>query len=261
MAPAAGPVESASNVKVDNVENKDGDEDGDEDEKEDKDENEEDKPAKPPVNTFVSKRKKPDTLPNFCVVDDSKIEITLVSSSLEESMAKNNFTASSFEVGGSANIKGVDIGASGGTSQRDESGSGSRTTDVETLMIGNYRFPRASVFLRAEDLEPTEGLASAIEKVRVTKPLDQLKALYDSYGHFFCEEVLIGGRLQTTRAIKITDKYSVSRAKSQFKAQVGVTISAPMIASINAKNSKETGSDEEHSKQETYSSDTITSIA
>lgn len=84
-------------------------------------------------------------------------------------------------------------------------------------MIGTYRFPRASIFLKAEDLEPTEGLAAAIQRVRVTKSLDQLKALYDTYGHFFCEEVLIGGRLQTTRATKITDKYSVSRAKSSSK--------------------------------------------
>ncbi|KAF5567607.1 membrane attack complex component perforin (MACPF) domain-containing protein [Fusarium phyllophilum] len=215
-------------------------------------------PAKPPANVPVSRRKKPEALPNFAVADDSKIEITLVSSRLEESMAKNNFTASSFEVGGSANIKGVDLGGSGGKSEREEHGEGKRDTNSETLMIGNYRFPRASIFLRAEDLEPTEGLAAAIEKVRVTKSLEQLKALYDSYGHFFCEEVLIGGRLQTTRATKITDKYSVTRAKSQFKAEVGVAISIPSVASINGKYSKESGSDEEQSQQETHSSDAIT---
>ncbi|CZR43765.1 uncharacterized protein FPRO_07318 [Fusarium proliferatum ET1] len=215
-------------------------------------------PAKPPATVTVSRRKKPEALPNFAVVDDSKIEITLVSSRLEESMAKNNFSASSFEVGGSANIKGVDLGGSGGRSERTERGEGKRDTSSETLMIGNYRFPRASIFLRAEDLEPTEGLAAAIERVRLTKSLDQLKALYDNYGHFFCEEVLIGGRLQTTRATNITDKYSVTRAKSQFKAEVGVAISIPKIASINAKYSKESGSDEEHSQQETHSSDAIT---
>ncbi|KAL9564491.1 hypothetical protein ACKAV7_010943 [Fusarium commune] len=248
-------VQATTSAEGDNTETKDGGEDGEEGGDEES-KQEEKKPKS--ANGFISKRKKPVALPNFCVVDDSKIEITLVSSTLEESMAKNNFTASSFEVGGSANIKGVDIGASGGTGKRDEEGEGERSTNVETLMIGNYRFPRASVFLRAEDLEPTEGLAAAIEKVRLTKSLDHLKALYDNYGHFFCEEVLIGGRLQTTRATKISDKYSEKRAKSQFKAQVGVAISVPQVASINSKYSTEKGRDEEKSQQEIHANDSIT---
>ncbi|OAA71782.1 Membrane attack complex component/perforin (MACPF) domain protein [Akanthomyces lecanii RCEF 1005] len=229
-----------------------------EDEEEGEVEEEEAEISQAPVTTFVSRRKKPEALPNFCVVDDAKVEVTLVSSTLEESMAKNNFTASSFEVGGSANIKGVDIGASGGTSKRDETGSGARTSNIETLMVGHYRFPRASLLLRAEDLEPTEGLAAAIEKVRVSKSLEQLRALHNNYGHFFCEEVLIGGRLQTTRATRITDKYTMTRAKSQFKAQVGVALSLPKVASIDAKYSEESGSDQEDTKHQTTSSDSIT---
>ncbi|KAF9763150.1 hypothetical protein IL306_003230 [Fusarium sp. DS 682] len=193
--PKAEVVKATTNAEGGKTETKDGGENGEEGGEEGGGEEGKEEDEKPkPANGFISKRKKPIALPNFCVVDDSKIEISLVRSTLEESMAKNNFTASSFEVGGSANIKGVDIGASGGAGKRDDQGVGNRSTTIETLMIGNYRFPRASVFLRAEDLEPTEGLAAAIEKVRLTKSLDHLKDLYDKYGHFFCEEVLIGGR-------------------------------------------------------------------
>ncbi|KAK2681962.1 hypothetical protein RAB80_003755 [Fusarium oxysporum f. sp. vasinfectum] len=254
-------VKSTADVKNNKAEAKDGGENGedggedgreeggeeDEDEEggeEDEGEEAKDKDKKDsPANGFISKRKKPHALPSFCVVDDSKIEITIVSSTLEESMAKNNFTASSFE----ERIP---------NAKRRERGN--QSTDVDTLMIGNYRFPRASVFLRAEDLEPTEGLSAAIEKVRVTKSLDYLRELYDTFGHFFCEEILIGGRLQTTRATKISAKYSESRAKSQFKTQVGVAVSVPQVASFNSKFSTEEGGEEEKSQQKIHASDSIT---
>ena len=44
---------------------------------------------------------KPNAMPSFTVYDESKVEISLVSSELQESMARNNFTATSFEAGGS----------------------------------------------------------------------------------------------------------------------------------------------------------------
>jgi hypothetical protein len=50
----------------------------------------------------------------------------------------------------------------------------------------------------------------------------------------------------------------MTRAKSQFKSQVGVAISIPKIFSISTKHSTETGKDEEKTKQETQSVDAIT---
>ena len=48
---------------------------------------------KPPI-------EKPDAIPSFLVNDESKIEVTLVSHQLQESMATNNFASSAIEVGG-----------------------------------------------------------------------------------------------------------------------------------------------------------------
>ena len=44
--------------------------------------------------------KKPNTIPSFIVNDESRVEVVLVSHQLQKSMARNNFTSSSFEVGG-----------------------------------------------------------------------------------------------------------------------------------------------------------------
>jgi hypothetical protein len=202
-------------------------------------------------------RPKPNAIPSFAVTDEANVTISVITSNLEESMAKNNFTATSFELGGSANFKGVNMGGSGGTSSRNESSQGTSDTTMEKLMVGNYRFPRATVFLRAEDLEPTEELRAAIEQVRVTKSLDRLKGLYDSFGHFFCEEVILGGRLQTTRSTNITDKMSMTSAKTQFKAEVGLAVSMPVAGGFNSKVSRGTGTDVAHHVQETNARDAI----
>ena len=84
-----------------------------------------------------------------------------------------------------------------------------------------------------------------------------MKTLYSSFGHFFGEEILLDGRLQTTQSTKISDQISESTAKSQFKAQVDFAASVPKAASVNAKFSRETGSSEEQSKQQVDARDTI----
>ncbi|MCJ1406830.1 hypothetical protein MMC19_000900 [Ptychographa xylographoides] len=202
-------------------------------------------------------RKKPNAIPSFTVTDESQVNISVVSSQLQESMAKNNFTADSFEIGGSASIKGVDINASKGSASRTDSGSGTSSTKMQKLMIANFRFPRATLNLRPEDLEPTEELKAAIDLVRRTKSLNHLRALHDRFGHLFCEEVLIGGRLQTTRVTTASDEMSQTTEKSQFKNEVGLSIAFPKVASLSMKKSNETGSDEQHSRQQTSMNDAM----
>ncbi|MCJ1388515.1 hypothetical protein MMC18_001362 [Xylographa bjoerkii] len=188
---------------------------------------------------------KPNAMPSFTVNDESRVEITLVSSELQESMAKNNFTATSFEAGGSGTFKGVEVGVKTAVGKQDELGVGKLETKSEKLMVANYKFPRASVYLGPEDLEPTEDLRDAIELVRTTKNVTHLRDLHRKFGHLFCQEVVIGGRLQTTKSIIASDVLTESLEKSKFKASVGVAVSVPMAASISTKYSKETGTAEE----------------
>jgi hypothetical protein len=41
-------------------------------------------------------------------------------------------------------------------------------------MIGSYMFPRVDVFLRPEDLEPTEELRAALDGIKQTKNVSNM---------------------------------------------------------------------------------------
>ncbi|RKK36498.1 hypothetical protein BFJ66_g12930 [Fusarium oxysporum f. sp. cepae] len=106
-------------------------------------------------------------------------------------------------------------------------------------MIGSYMFPRVDVFLRPEDLEPTEELRAALDGIKQTKNINALRELYSTFGHLFCHSVTLGGCLQTTKVVESDEDVKQSKEKQSFKAQVGVDVSTPFGAKGNAKGSKE----------------------
>lgn len=92
-------------------------------------------------------------------------------------------------------------------------------------MIGSYMFPRVSVFLRPEDLEPTQELQQALQLVQATKDINNLRKLYTTFGHLFCHAVTLGGCLQTTKIVTGTQQSAETEEKEAFKASVGVAVS------------------------------------
>jgi hypothetical protein len=92
-------------------------------------------------------------------------------------------------------------------------------------MIGSYMFPRVTVFLRPEDLEPTPELRAALLLVQETKDIMNLRKLYATFGHLFCHAATLGGCLQTTKIVSGTQNTSDTEQKEAFKASLGVAVS------------------------------------
>ncbi|KAL5586769.1 hypothetical protein FOBRF1_016639 [Fusarium oxysporum] len=157
----------------------------------------------------------------------------MVSNEFQESMARNHFGASSGGWGG------YSVGVTGGAAKEDTSGGNKTKKSYAKRMIGSYMFPRVDVFLRPEDLEPTEELRAALDGIKQTKNINALRELYSTFEHLFCHSVTLGGCLQTTKVVESDEDVKQSKEKQSFKAQVGVAVSTPFGAKGNAKGSKE----------------------
>ncbi|KAF5664051.1 hypothetical protein FDENT_12979 [Fusarium denticulatum] len=178
-------------------------------------------------------------IPSYAVNDRSRIDITMVSNQFQESMARNHFSASSVEASASGGWGGYSVGATGGAAKESASGASDTKKGFAKQMVGSYMFPRVDVFLRPEDLEPTEELRAALDRIKQTKNINALRELYNTYGHLFCHSVTLGGCLQTTQTVTSDEKVQQSKDKESFKAQVGVAVSTPFGAKGSAKGSRE----------------------
>ncbi|TVY67823.1 hypothetical protein Focb16_v003014 [Fusarium oxysporum f. sp. cubense] len=134
---------------------------------------------------------------------------------------------------------GYSVGVTGGAAKEDTSGGNKTKKSYAKRTIGSYMFPRVDVFLRPEDLEPTEELRAALDGIKQTKNINALRELYSTFGHLFCHSVTLGGCLQTTKVVESDEDVKQSKEKQSFKAQVGVAVSTPFGAKGNAKGSKE----------------------
>ncbi|RYC82509.1 hypothetical protein BFJ63_vAg14600 [Fusarium oxysporum f. sp. narcissi] len=163
----------------------------------------------------------------------------MVSNEFQGSMARNHFGASSVEGSASGGWGGYSVGVTGGAAKEDTSGGNKTKESYAKRMIGSYMFPRVDVFLRPEDLEPTEELRAALDGIKQTKNINALRELYSTFGHLFCHSVTLGGCLQTTKVVESDEDVKQSKEKQSFKAQVGVAVSTLFGAKGNAKGSKE----------------------
>ncbi|KAG9125091.1 hypothetical protein FRC07_009005 [Ceratobasidium sp. 392] len=174
-------------------------------------------------------------IPHFSINDDSRVEITMTSHEFQESMAKSHFSATSVEAEASGGFGSFSGGVSGGYSQESSSEEKSSSQKNEKTMIGTYRFPRATIHLTPNDLEPTPELEAAIKRIRARKNVMDLRQLHKDFGHLFCRKVVIGGCLQTTKTITMTTETSEKSERSQFKASVGAAVQTPWVsASVKA---------------------------
>ncbi|KAH7470150.1 hypothetical protein FOMA001_g14856 [Fusarium oxysporum f. sp. matthiolae] len=154
-------------------------------------------------------------------------------------MARNHFGASSVEGSASGGWGGYSVGVTGGAAKEDTSGGNKTKKSYAKRMIGSYMFPRVDVFLRPEDLEPTEELRAAIDGIKQTKNINALRELYSSFGHLFCHSVTLGGCLQTTKVFESDEDVKQSKEKQSFKAQIIICNRVAIWAKGNAKGSKE----------------------
>ncbi|KAJ4243310.1 hypothetical protein NW762_014835 [Fusarium torreyae] len=196
-------------------------------------------------------------IPSYAVNDRSRIEVTMVASEFQESMAKNHFSASSVEGSASGGWGGYSVGVTGGAATESSSSGTATSKSYAKRMIGSYMFPRVDVFLRPEDLEPTEELRAALDGIKRSKNINALRELYDTFGHLFCHSVMLGGCLQTTKVVESNEAIQQSKDKESFKAQVGVAVSTPFGAKGNIKGSHESQDSAEAFSRNSRTSESI----
>lgn len=108
-----------------------------------------------------------------------------------------------------------------------------------------------TVYLPAEDLEVTDEFAAAVEKIRKTRNLYDLRKLHQMFGQVFCSEIVLGGCLQTSKTLDAKEQEKESMARSEFKASVGLAVGFRLIASGSTKASNENQSHQEQGNKNT----------
>ena len=111
--------------------------------------------------------------------------------------------------------------------------------------------------MRPEDLEPTEELKSALREVQRSKNLNDLRELHTQFGQTFSTEVVLGGRLLTTRIFYAEEKISATKSSEQMKQNIGLSVTAPGGAGGSLKHSKTKGQDGHEMLQEIWTNDKI----
>ncbi|KAI5790047.1 hypothetical protein FPQ18DRAFT_306753 [Pyronema domesticum] len=170
---------------------------------------------------------KPNAIPYFIVTDKSSVNVVSVTHEFQELMASNRFDSTSVEASVSGGAFGWSAAASAGAKNDNES--------AESSSKKTYgKFPRVTVYLNPDDLEPTDDLKEALK-------IKHLRKLHETYGHLFCHQVELGGCLETSKVVQADATTSESSEKHQFKAEVGVAVSSPYGIGGSMKASHERG--------------------
>jgi hypothetical protein len=156
-----------------------------------------------------------------------------------------------------ASFGGVSVGANAGMSSSNENSKSSSDKSYSKTLVATYRIPRVTVHFPAEDLEPTEELKAHIEKVQKTKNLSELRKLTSLFGNLFCQQILLGGCLQTSKVLTGREVASESMERSKFKASVGLNVSVPGGPSANMKASHEKQDQKEEGSKTTDSTENL----
>ncbi|KAA8897742.1 hypothetical protein FN846DRAFT_816632 [Sphaerosporella brunnea] len=196
---------------------------------------------------------KPNAIPSFVLNDKSSVNVVSVTHEFQESMASNHFDSTSVEASVSGGASGWSVGGTGGV-KFENSGSNKRTKkEYGKVLMATYKacskngsyqyhcFPRVTLYLNPEDLEPTDELKEALDLIKKEKNIKQLRNLHDTFGHLFCHQVELGGCLETSKVSKADATTTETSEKHQFKAEVGLAVSTPLGIGASTKVSNEHG--------------------
>ncbi|GIC86088.1 uncharacterized protein Aud_002450 [Aspergillus udagawae] len=207
-------------------------------------------PSEPPVTSAkeISEElpAKVGAIPSFQINDRSKIEVVSVVHQFQESMATNHFSKSSLEVGVSGGWAGNSVGVTAGVASSSSDSQKQTEKATQKRMLASYKFPRVTVFLHPDNLEPTEELKNAIKRIQKTKNINDLRKLRADFGHLFVQQAVLGGCLQTTKVTDAKEKSTEEKSKDEFKAEVGVAVQTAFGVGGSVKASHETQDGKEH---------------
>ncbi|KAJ5945037.1 hypothetical protein N7516_005205 [Penicillium verrucosum] len=140
-------------------------------------------------------------IPRYQICDSSKVEVFETQSSISASMAGNAFSQTTIEASAGGGAFGVSVGVKAGATTSESSSYDYASAKDEKCMHISYMFPRADIFLEAEDLELTEEC------------------------HVFVPHVQIGGRLYSVENTKSIAGSSTEEKASALKAAASASVS------------------------------------
>ncbi|KAK2729527.1 hypothetical protein CKAH01_02501 [Colletotrichum kahawae] len=168
-------------------------------------------------------------IPNFCVNDGSKIDVIDVEEGVGESMVQNSFAKSSVDAKLNGGYSKVSIGMSANTLLQMQKGQEKGKTKSNKTLVGQYKLPRATLFLTPDDLEPTPLLLKELEKVKKDNTLINIRKFQMTFGEFFAHEVTIGGMLTSTQTREASEQTLQEKSKQDFKRTIGLAISSANV--------------------------------
>ncbi|KAF5507878.1 hypothetical protein CGCA056_v013515 [Colletotrichum aenigma] len=165
-------------------------------------------------------------IPNYCVNDGSKIDVIDVEEGVRESMVQNSFAKSSVDAKLNGGYSKVSIGMSANTLLQMQKGQEKGKTKSNKTLVGQYKLPRATLFLTPDDLEPTPQLMKELKKVEKDNTLVNIRKFQMTFGEFFAHEVTIGGMLTSTQTREASEQTLQEKSKQDFKRTIGLAISS-----------------------------------
>ncbi|KAK1839323.1 hypothetical protein CCHR01_18058 [Colletotrichum chrysophilum] len=177
-------------------------------------------------------------IPNYCVNDGSKIDVIDVEEGVRESMVQNSFAKSSVDAKLNGGYSKVSIGMSANTLLQMQKGQEKGKTKSNKTLVGQYKLPRATLFLTPDDLEPTPQLMKELKKVEKDNTLVNIRKFQMTFGEFFAHEPIDAGGGYTRQESQDTDQSNSygSRNDSEqvvFEAIGGNTILASRCINLD----------------------------
>ncbi|KAH6953480.1 hypothetical protein DER45DRAFT_648081 [Fusarium avenaceum] len=162
--------------------------------------------------------------PSFAINDDSNIDIVEVQTAFEKRLATHGFN--SHEIEGSLGIKKY-FGISLEHRDTNETIEDKVERGVQTLLYTTYNFPRVTIEFSPHTLEVTDELKW--DAKHISSEADR-EAFCLAYGHFFCVDVTLGARLESSRVTEETEKSKVSEIKNSLREAAGASFQSPWVS-------------------------------
>ncbi|KAI8716751.1 MACPF domain-containing protein [Fusarium sp. LHS14.1] len=184
------------------------------------------------------------------IQDTPHIDITEVSTEFQSSSADNAFSSKAVETMVSGGSPLVSVSVSAGMKSESSRGTASTEGGQRKEYHATYNFPRVRLFLGESTLQVSEYCDKALAGLQAEPTLTKLVDFQRRFGTIFAQEVLLGGRLESTKAADPFATASTSTAKEAFKASVGAAVSyGPFAASASGSTETQTGHDQGSNNQ------------
>lgn len=185
------------------------------------------------------------------IFDTPNIDIAEISSEFQTSLVDNAFSSKSLEAMASGGSPMINASVSAGVKSEVSKGSGSSEGGQKREYHATYNFPRVKLFLDESTLTVSKYCDNAIMALKSNPTFEGLRQFQRQFGVIFAQEVMLGGRLESSKAADSQSSAANSSAKDAFKASLGAAFSyGPASASASATSEDQSSHETNANKQQ-----------